>query len=222
MLLTITLVNLCNVTNKGVVGVTIGEQGGQGQEDLGDGQCGGPLVFEDIQTDPTFRVDVAVVDLGLEGDLGGCKGVVGGEGDVKEEQTLFIRGTLGANDPTFPVENIGSILGLCIHTISSNLEVGKLGVFETSGLCEGESKDFLEFLLGVPDKVRMHGGKKWCPQISHKLRFEHCNVLCWFEIMSVWVSTLSYTLLMIRCGNKGEEGVGRDEFGLVWFGNPEL
>ena len=56
-----------------------------------DRQCWTPLVPEDIQTDRPVRVDVRVVDLGREADLGGLEGVVGGESDGKEEDATGIR-----------------------------------------------------------------------------------------------------------------------------------
>ena len=56
-----------------------------------DRQCWTPLIPEDIQTDRPVRVDVRVVDLGREADLGGLEGVVGGESDGKEEDATGVR-----------------------------------------------------------------------------------------------------------------------------------
>ena len=43
------------------------------------------MVPQDVQADRTVRVDVGVVDLGREADLGWLEGVVGRERDGKEE-----------------------------------------------------------------------------------------------------------------------------------------
>lgn len=56
------LEKLSDIGNQGVVGVGIGEKGTDRQQDLTDGQRWAPLVLEDVQTDPTVRVDVAVVN----------------------------------------------------------------------------------------------------------------------------------------------------------------
>lgn len=58
---------------------------------LRDGQCRAPLVPEDIQADAAVRVDVRVVDLGLERDLGRLERVVRGEGDRQEKDTARVR-----------------------------------------------------------------------------------------------------------------------------------
>lgn len=62
-----------------VLRVGVGEQGANRQQDFGDGERGGPLVFQDVQADGAGRVDVAVVDARFERDLrreGGCEWVV--------------------------------------------------------------------------------------------------------------------------------------------------
>ena len=55
-----------------------------------DGQRWTPLVPQDIQTDRTVGVDIGVVDLGREADLWRLEGVIGGEGNGKEEDTTGI------------------------------------------------------------------------------------------------------------------------------------
>ena len=42
--------------------VAIGEKGADREQDLGDGECGTPLVPKDVQADDPLTVDVAVVD----------------------------------------------------------------------------------------------------------------------------------------------------------------
>ena len=56
-----------------------------------DGQCWAPLVPQNVQADRAVRVDVRVVDLGREADLGRLEGVVRGEGDREEEYAAGVR-----------------------------------------------------------------------------------------------------------------------------------
>ena len=49
--------------------VAVGQQRADGQEDLGDGEGGTPVVLQDVQADHPLAVDVAVVDPGPEGHL---------------------------------------------------------------------------------------------------------------------------------------------------------
>ena len=55
-----------------------------------DRQCWTPLLPQDVKTDRPVRVDVRVVDLGREADLWRLEGVIGGEGNGKEEDTAGI------------------------------------------------------------------------------------------------------------------------------------
>ena len=52
---------------------------------LGNGERRAPVALEDIQADASLGVNVAVVDLGLELELGRLEGVVLREGNVQEE-----------------------------------------------------------------------------------------------------------------------------------------
>ena len=49
------------------------------------------MVLKDVQTDRTVFVDVAVVDLGGEGDLGWLEGIVSREFDLKIEDASIVR-----------------------------------------------------------------------------------------------------------------------------------
>ena len=49
------------------------------------------MVPQDIKTDGTVRVDVGMIDLGREADLGRLEGVIGRERDGKEKDTASIR-----------------------------------------------------------------------------------------------------------------------------------
>lgn len=53
--------------------VAVSEQGADGQQHLGDGEGGAPVVLQDVQTDHTLTVDVTVVDPGTERHLGNNK-----------------------------------------------------------------------------------------------------------------------------------------------------
>lgn len=50
-------------------------------------QCRGPLVPQDIKTNGTIRVDIGVINLGREADLGRFEGIVDWEDDGKEKNT---------------------------------------------------------------------------------------------------------------------------------------
>ena len=46
--------------------VTVCEQGADGQQHLGDGEGGAPVVLQDVQADHPLTVDVAVIDPGAK------------------------------------------------------------------------------------------------------------------------------------------------------------
>lgn len=46
----------------GLTWVTVCEQGADGQQHLGDGEGGAPVVLQDVQADHALTVDVAVID----------------------------------------------------------------------------------------------------------------------------------------------------------------
>lgn len=48
---------------------------------LRDGQRRRPLISQDVQADRTVGIDVWVVDLSREADLGWLEGIIGGEGN---------------------------------------------------------------------------------------------------------------------------------------------
>ena len=71
-----------------------------------NGQCWAPLVPQDVQANRAVRVDVRVVDLCGEGDLGRLEGVVGGEGDGEEEDAAGIRRVTLTCSMTDPAQHI--------------------------------------------------------------------------------------------------------------------
>lgn len=104
----IILVEVCNLRHERVIGVGVGEQGADGQQDLGNSQSRGPLVFENVETDAAVRVDVGVVDLGGEADLWGLEGVVCREVDRQEKDTVGVGAVRRSHNGSLPVEKIVS------------------------------------------------------------------------------------------------------------------
>jgi hypothetical protein len=107
----VALVNVSDVGHERVVGVGISQQGADGEQHLGDGECGGPLILKDVQANATIAVDIGVVNFGDELNLWGLEGVVSGEVDVQEEHTAGEGGVVGAHDGGLPVEMVGLRLG---------------------------------------------------------------------------------------------------------------
>lgn len=58
---------------------------------LRDRQGGRPLVSQDIQANRAVGVDVWVINLGREADLGGLEWIIGGERNGEEENASSIR-----------------------------------------------------------------------------------------------------------------------------------
>ena len=61
---------------------------------------------QDVETDGPVGVDVGVVDLGGEGDLGGLEGVVCGEVDGEEEDPSLIRTVWRTHDGGLPMKHV--------------------------------------------------------------------------------------------------------------------
>ena len=89
-----------------VGGVAVRQEGADGQQDLGDGQGGAPVVLEDVEADHALAVDVAVVDARAEGHLGGLEGVLGGEVDVEEEHASLVHRAGWAENGGHPFVNV--------------------------------------------------------------------------------------------------------------------
>ena len=82
---------MCDIRHKRIVRVGVREHRTDRKQHFRNGQCGTPLVPEDIKTDRAVRVDVRVVDLRREADLRRLERVVGGEGDGEEEDAARVR-----------------------------------------------------------------------------------------------------------------------------------
>ena len=80
-----------NVGHQRIIRVGIRQHRANRQQHLGDRQRGAPLVPQDIQTDRAVRVDVRVVDLRREDDLGRLERVVRRERDGEEEHAPCVR-----------------------------------------------------------------------------------------------------------------------------------
>ena len=93
-----------DVGDERVVGVGVGEERADGEEDLGDGESGRPGLLEDVETDRAVGVDVGVEDASGEGELGRLEGVVGGEVDAEEEDSSVVGRALGSHDARVPLE----------------------------------------------------------------------------------------------------------------------
>ena len=100
----VALEDIRDLWHERIVGVRVRQQRADGEEHLRDGESGGPLVLKDVQADRAVAVDVHMVDLRSEGDLGRLEGVVGREVDVQEEDALVVGRVLGAHDGSLPVE----------------------------------------------------------------------------------------------------------------------
>jgi hypothetical protein len=56
------LEQLRNIRHKRIIGVGVSQEGTDTEQDLANGQCWTPLVLENVQTDSSVRVDVAMVN----------------------------------------------------------------------------------------------------------------------------------------------------------------
>lgn len=78
-----------NLGNERVIRIRIRQHRTDRQQHLVDGQGWTPLIPQDVEADGSVGVDVWVVDLGGEGDLGGFEGVVW---NVKADMSRYIKG----------------------------------------------------------------------------------------------------------------------------------
>ena len=82
VLIPVLLELLGDAPHQGISRVAVCKEGGNAEQDLGDGQSRAPLVFQDIQADDALGVDIAVIDPGLECDLGRLERVILRKADV--------------------------------------------------------------------------------------------------------------------------------------------
>ena len=109
MLRFIALEDVCNLWDERVIWVGVGQQGADGEQHLGDGEGGWPLVLEDVEADRSIAVDVHVINFRSERNLGRLEWIVGREMDVQEEHALMVGGLFGAHDRSLPVELVSLV-----------------------------------------------------------------------------------------------------------------
>ena len=101
---TFLFVNGGNFGHQRIIRVRVSEKRADGQENLGDGESGRPLILQDIEADRAIAVDVRMVNFRREAHLGRLEWVVGGEVDVQEENASRVRRILRTHDRSLPVE----------------------------------------------------------------------------------------------------------------------
>lgn len=97
---------LRNVRHKRVIGIGVGEKRTNGKQDLADGQCGTPLILQDVKADASVRIDVAVVNPGGKVHFRWLEGIVRWKMNVKEEYTACIGGFIRSHNSSLPVEHV--------------------------------------------------------------------------------------------------------------------
>ena len=95
-----------DAADQGVAGVAVGEEGADGEENLGDGESWAPLVLQDVETDDALGVDIAVVDSGAELHFRRLEGIIGGEMNIQEEDASLIDRSRRAEDGAHPLVQI--------------------------------------------------------------------------------------------------------------------
>jgi hypothetical protein len=97
---------LGNVWDQRVIGVGVSEQTTNGKQNLTNGQGWTPLVLQNIQTNTSIRVDVAVVDASSEMNLWRLERIVRRKVDIEEENATSIGRVVGSHDRCLPVEHV--------------------------------------------------------------------------------------------------------------------
>lgn len=90
------LPHLGDVVRQRIVGIGAAQQRLDGEQHRADLQRRAPLVFQDVQADSAQFVDVRVVDLREEADVGWIQGVVFWEEQFELEQAAFVGGAARA------------------------------------------------------------------------------------------------------------------------------
>lgn len=104
--LQIWLLNVGNFGHKPIVGIGVGQQGADGEQDLGDGEGGRPHVFQNIEFNVTDRVNIRVVNSRNKVHLGWLEGVVCRKVNVKEVNAARVGGVVWSHYSSLPVEQI--------------------------------------------------------------------------------------------------------------------
>jgi hypothetical protein len=99
---------LGDIWHQRIVGVGVGKKAADGKQDLADGQCGTPLILQNVQTNSSIRVDVAMVNASGEVNLGWFERIVRWEMNIEEENAAGIWGIIGTHDGCLPMEHVVS------------------------------------------------------------------------------------------------------------------
>ena len=83
--------------------VGVSEERANRKKNLGGCEGRRPVILENIKTNRTLTVDVAVVDTGTEGHLRGLERIVLRELNLEEEDTSSIGGAFWPHDGTYPL-----------------------------------------------------------------------------------------------------------------------
>lgn len=100
------LEQLRNIGHQRIIGVGVSQEGTDTEQDLANGQCWTPLVLENVQTDTSVRVDVAMVNACGKVNLGRLERIVGRKVNVQKEDTARIGRVLRSHNCRLPVEHI--------------------------------------------------------------------------------------------------------------------
>jgi len=90
MFFTILRVLRCNTSHQRIGWVAISEKGADRKKNFWDCQRWTPVVFEDVQTDNSLAVNVAMVDSRAKSHLRWLERVFGWEMNIKEENAAFV------------------------------------------------------------------------------------------------------------------------------------
>lgn len=103
---TVRFKKLCNVWHQRVIGIGIRQEGADREQDLADRQSRAPLILENIKTDASVGIDVAVVDPGGKVNLGRLEGVIGRKVNIEKKDAARIGGIVRSHNRCLPVEHV--------------------------------------------------------------------------------------------------------------------
>jgi hypothetical protein len=106
MLLSISLIELGNFRDERIIRIGIRKKGTNGKKDFRNCESRRPVVFEDVETDSTTGIDVAVIDFGGKTDLWRFERIVRRELNLKIEHTILIRSLCRTHNCSNPVEEV--------------------------------------------------------------------------------------------------------------------
>jgi len=96
----------CYAAHQRIRWVTISEKRADWEKNFWDCQCWAPIVLEDVQTDDSLAVDVAVIDACAESHLGWLERVFGWEVNIEKENTTFVNWAGRSQDRGNPLVDI--------------------------------------------------------------------------------------------------------------------